>query len=84
MLSKIHHQDVPPTYKGANPRTGKRRATFRTCWTRVPSIGPTTGIQQALKVLHMESYITFQKLFNLQAPKIKLNFNPNDPKLKAV
>jgi hypothetical protein len=34
------------------PRIGKRRTTFGTCWTRVPSIGPTTGIQQALKALH--------------------------------
>jgi hypothetical protein len=31
---------------------------------RVPSIGPTTGIQQALKALHRENYITLQKLFN--------------------
>jgi hypothetical protein len=30
----------------------------------VPSVGPATDIQQALKALRRENYITLQKLFN--------------------
>jgi hypothetical protein len=31
VVFKIPRRNIPPTFKGANPRTGKRRATLRTC-----------------------------------------------------